>query len=51
MKDKFKGKIISEFIELKSKMYSLIDTDGKENQKAKGVNKNVVKNIKTRRIC
>ena len=51
MKDKFKGKIISEFIELKSKMYSLIDADGKENQKAKGVNKNVVKNIKTRRIC
>ena len=47
MKDKFKGKIISEFIELKSKMYSLIDADGKENQKAKGVNKNVVKNIKT----
>ena len=26
-------------------MYLLIDVDGKENKKAKGVNKNVVKNI------
>ena len=44
MKDEFKGKIMSEFVGLKSKMYSLIDVDGKENKKAKGVNKNVVKN-------
>ena len=27
-------------------MYSLINVDGKENKKAKGVNKNVVKNIR-----
>ena len=44
MKDEFKGKIISEFVGLQSKMYSLIDVDGKEVKKAKGVNKNLVKN-------
>ena len=38
MKDKFKRKI-SEFVGLKSKMYSLIDVDNEENKKAKGVNK------------
>ena len=37
MKDEFRGKIISEFFGLKSKMYSLVDVDGKENKKAKGV--------------
>ena len=30
MKDEFKGKIISEFVALKSKMYSLVDVDGEE---------------------
>ena len=38
MKDEFKGKIISEFVGLKSKMYSLISIDNKEVTKAKGVN-------------
>ena len=38
-KDNFKRKIISEFVRLKSK----IDVDGKENKKAKGVNRNVAK--------
>ena len=47
MKGEFKGKIISEFVELKSKIYSSIDVDGTENKKkTKGVNKNVVKNIR-----
>ena len=46
----FKGIIINEFIRLKSKMYSLIDVYNEENKKAKGVNKNVVKNIR-QRIC
>ena len=47
MKDEFKGKIISEIVELKSKMYSLIPVDDKEVKKAKGVNKNVVEKNKT----
>ena len=46
MKNEFKGKIISEFAELKSKMYSLIAADDKEVKKAKGVNKNFIKNIR-----
>ena len=40
MKDEFKGKIITEFIGLKSKMYSLIAVDAEEVKKAKGVKKN-----------
>ena len=43
MKDEFKGKIISEFVALNSKMYSLIPVDGREIKKAKGVNINVAK--------
>ena len=46
IKDKFKGKIISEFVVVKSKTYSLIALDGDEIKKAKGVNKNVVKNTR-----
>ena len=41
MKDEFKGRIISEFIGLKSKMYSLISVDNEEVTKAKGVNKKI----------
>ena len=41
MKDEFKAQIISEFIGLKSKMYSLISIDDEEVNKAKGVNKKI----------
>ena len=41
MKDEFKGRIISESVGLKSKMYSLISVDNKEVTKAKGVNKKI----------
>ena len=50
MKDEFKGKIISEFAGLKSKMYSLIAVDSEEVKKAKGVNKNVVKKIRHKEL-
>ena len=36
MKDEFKGKVISEFVRLKSKMYSLISVNDKEVTRAKG---------------
>ena len=39
MKNEYKGKIICEFVGLKSKMYSLTVADGKEIKKAKGANK------------
>ena len=48
MKIEFKGKVIYEFIGLKSKMYSLFAVDDEEVKKAKRVGKNVVKKI---RIC
>ena len=38
MKDKSEGKIIGEFVGLKSKMYSMKNIDGKESNTAKGVN-------------
>ena len=41
MKDEFKGKIISAFVGLKSKMYSLISVDNEKVTKAKGVNKKI----------
>ena len=43
MKGEFIGKIISESVGLKSKMYSLVYVDGKENKIAKGVNQSVVR--------
>ena len=46
LEDELKGKIISEFTGLKSKMYSSIDAYGKGNKKEKRVNKNVVKNMR-----
>ena len=44
MKDELNGVRIVEFVGLKSKMYSLISSDGGEINKAKGVNK--IYNIK-----
>ena len=41
MKDEFKGVTISEFIGLKSKVYSLISVDNEEVSKVKGVNKKI----------
>ena len=41
MKDKFKGNIISGFVRLKSKMYSVISVDDEEVTKAEGVNKDI----------
>ena len=38
MKDESEGKIIDEFVRLKSKMYSIKNIDDKESNTAKGVN-------------
>ena len=38
IKDESEGKIIDEFVGLKSKMYSVLSDDGKESNTAKGVN-------------
>ena len=38
MRDESEGKIIDEFVGLKSKMYSMKNIDGKESNTAKGVN-------------
>ena len=38
MKDEFEGKIIDEFVGLKSKMHSMNNIDGKESNTAKRVN-------------
>ena len=40
MKDEMSGKVISEFVGLKSKMYSLVTVDDEGKVRSKGVNKN-----------
>ena len=42
MKDEAAGKIIKEFVGLRSKLYSFIMVDGVENKKCKGIKKQVV---------
>ena len=43
IKDGFKGKIIDEFVGLKSKMYSLISVNDEEVTKTKEINKKKMK--------
>ena len=45
MKDELGGKIITEFITLKPKTYSYVIDDGKEDKKAKGTKKCVIKKM------
>ena len=45
MKDELGGKIITEFITLKPKTYSYVTDDGKEDKKAKGTKKCVMKKM------
>ena len=43
MKDELGGKIITEFVTLRPKTYSFLTADGKEDKKAKGTKKCVIK--------
>ena len=45
MKDELGGKIITEFVTLRPKTYSYLTEDGKEDKKAKGTKKCVIKNM------
>ena len=45
MKDELSGKIITEFVTLRPKTYSFLTDDGKEDKKAKGTKKCVVKKL------
>ena len=47
MKDEAGGKIIEEFVGLRSKLYSYKMYEGKEEKKCKGIKKNVIKNKNT----
>ena len=46
MKDEVKGKIISKFVEVNSKIYSLVVVGSDEIKKTKGFNKDIVKTIR-----
>ena len=43
MKDELGGKIITEFVTLRPKMYSFLTNDGKEDKKAKATKKCIIK--------
>ena len=45
MKDELGGKIITEFVTLRPKTYSFFTDDGKEDKKAKGTKKCVIKKM------
>ena len=45
MKDELGGKIITEFVTLRPKTYSFLTDDGKEDKKAKGTKKSVIKKM------
>ena len=45
MKDELGGKIITEFVTLRPKTYSFLTDDGKEDKKAKGTKKCIIKKI------
>ena len=45
MKDELGGKIITEFVTLRPKTYSFVTDDGKEDKKAKGTKKCIIKKI------
>ena len=45
MKDKLGGKIITEFVTLRPKMYSFLTDDSKEDKKAKGTKKCIMKKM------
>ena len=45
MKDELGGKIITEFVTLRPKTYSYLTDDGKEDKKAKGTKKCVIKRM------
>ena len=45
MKDELAGKIITEFVFLRPKTYSFLTDDGKEDKKAKGTKKCVIKKM------
>ena len=45
MKDELEGKIITEFVTLRPKTYSYLTDDGKEDKKAKGTKRCVIKRV------
>ena len=45
MKDELGGKIITEFVTLRPKTYSYLTDDGKEDKKAKGTKKGIIKRM------
>ena len=45
MKDELGGKVITKFVTLRPKTYSYLTDDGKEDKKAKGIKKCVIKKM------